>query len=444
MAGDAGRGPRWWRGSILAQPGYSYYLIAMLFGGTGFWVARIAQDWLLLQLTHNVATVGIASSLQFAPLLIFGLWGGAIADRFSVRNLVMIAQFTIGLSSTALGLLALTGHIRPWHVFVSAGMIGMAQVLEQPSRASLISQLAGVRLGQALSLNSIAFQATAFWGPALATLIIASVGTGYAFLTNAVGGFMTVLLYTRITTIRKPSRVQSAGTIRAGLVAIKETSQIAWTIVLIGVLSVNLFNMPLIYADMANKVFSTGVGGYSWYNTIAALGAIGGSLIAGWRRDPIRVRFLGINLFIMGSLAIIMSFSPSSLVFSGFAFVMAVLFMMQMLFSSGLVQLTADPSARGRIMSVYSMVFLGGQALSAPILGRVIDAIGSRATLALNGGIVMVGAVTVSLLIGRSTNQQLRWIDGRLRIIKRDEVFAQAASATQAQSATQAYSATQA
>ena len=418
-AGDAGRGPRWLRGTVVAQPGYLYYLVAMLFGGTGFWVARIAQDWLLLQLTNNVATVGIASSLQFAPLLIFGLWGGAIADRFNVRNLVMIAQATIGLSSATLGVLALTGNIKPWHVFVSAGVIGMAQVLEQPSRASLISQLSGVKLGQALSLNSIAFQATAFWGPALATIIIATVGTGYAFLTNAVGGFMTVLLYTRIKTVRKPSRVQSAGTIRDGLRAIRETSQIAWTIVLIGVLSVNLFNMPLIYADMANKVFSTGVSGYSWYNTIAALGAIGGALIAGWRRDPIRVRSLAVNLFAMGGMAMITAWSPNSLVFSGLIFGLAVLFMMQMLYSSGLVQLTADPSARGRIMSVYSIVFLGGQALSAPLLGRVIDTIGSRATLTINGAIVMVGAVVVSVLIGRSTRQKLIWFDRRLRITER-------------------------
>ena len=419
MAGDASRGTRWLRGSVLAQPGYRYYLAAMLFGGTGFWVARIAQDWLLLQLTNNVATVGIASSLQFAPLLIFGLYGGALADRFSVRNLVMIAQATMATSSTILGILALTGAIRPWHVFVAAGVMGMAQVLEQPARASLISQLAGPKLGQALSLNAITFQASAFWGPALATLIIHFYGTGWAFLVNAFGAFMTVVLYTRIRTVRAPSRVQSAGTIRDGLRSIRQTSEIAWTIVLIGVLSLNLFNMPLIYADMANTVFSTGVSGYSWFNTIAALGSIGGALIAGWRSDPIRIRSLAVNLFAMGGLAVAASTAPNVAVFSIFAFLLAVLFMMQLLFSSGLVQLTADPAARGRIMSVFSMVFLGGQALAAPILGRIIDAIGSRATLMVNGSIVMVGSVVVSLLIARSTGQKLIWSDRRLRITER-------------------------
>ena len=395
------------RASVLSRPGYWNYVVAMLFGGTGFWVARIAQDWLLLKLTNSLVMVGLAQALQNAPLLLLGLWGGVLADRFSSRTLLNIAQAGVALSAVALGLLTLTGHVRPWHVLAAAVFVGFTQVLEQPARASMVPLLSGPQLPQALSLNSVAFQGSGFWGPALSAILIGSVGTGWAFIANAAGCVVTLVLITRIRDLPAPVITGKRPTVGEGIATIRRTSQIAWTMVLVGVLSLTLLNMPVIYADMATHVFHEGVGGYSRFNSLAALGSVAGSLLAGRFVAPARLRVLTVSLAGIATLMVSAAVSPWPALFGAVILVASLLTVMFTLRASGLIQLSTAQAARGRVMSVYIIVLLGGQAIGGPVMGRFVDAVGGRTALLSSALVAATAAAALAWWMGRISGQTI-------------------------------------
>ncbi|HEX2856055.1 MAG TPA: MFS transporter [Propionibacteriaceae bacterium] len=393
------------RASVIARPGYWNYVVAMLFGGTGFWVARIAQDWLLLKLTNSLVMVGLAQALQNAPLLLLGLWGGVLADRFSSRTLLNIAQAGVGLSALTLGVLTLTGHVRPWHVLAAAVFVGFTQVLEQPARASMVPLLSGPQLPQALSLNSVAFQGSGFWGPALSAILIGSVGTGWAFIANAGGCVVTLVLISLIRELPAPVVTGHRPTVGEGIATIRRTSQIAWTMVLVGVLSLTLLNMPVIYADMATHVFHRGVNGYSQFNSLAALGSVAGSLLAGRFVTPIRLRLLTLSLAGIATLMVSAALSPWPALFGAIILLAALLTVMFTLRASGLIQMSTVQAARGRVMSVYIIVLLGGQAIGGPVMGRFVDAVGGRTALLSSALVAATASAVLAWWMARISGQ---------------------------------------
>ena len=395
------------RASVLSRPGYWNYVVAMLFGGTGFWVARIAQDWLLLKLTGSLVMVGLAQALQNAPLLLLGLWGGVLADRFSSRTLLKIAQAGAALSASTLGVLTLTGHIRPWHVLAAAVFVGFTQVLEQPARASMVPLLSGRQLPQALSLNSVAFQGSGFWGPALAAILIGSVGTGWAFVVNAAGCVVTLVLISGIRDLPAPVVASTRPTVREGFATIRGSSQIAWTMVLVAVLSLTLLNMPVIYADMATHVFHRGVAGYSQFNSLAALGSVAGSLLAGRFVAPARLRVLTLSLGGVAILMVAAAVSPWPALFGATILLASLLTIMFTLRASGLIQLSTAQAARGRVMSVYIIVLLGGQAIGGPLMGRFVDAVGGRIALLCSALVAATAATVLAWWMARTSGQTL-------------------------------------
>lgn len=395
------------RASVISRPGYWNYVVAMLFGGTGFWVARIAQDWLLLKLTDSLVMVGLAQALQNAPLLLLGLWGGVLADRFSSRTLLNIAQVGVGLVALTLGVLTLTGHVRPWHVLAAAVFVGFTQVLEQPARAAMVPLLSGPQLPQALSLNSVAFQGSGFWGPAIAAILIGSVGTGWAFVANAAGCVVTLVLISLIRDLPAPVVTGTRPTVAEGIATIRRTSQIAWTMVLVGVLSLTLLNMPVIYADMATHVFHRGVSGYSQFNSLAALGSVAGSLLAGRFVAPARLRVLTVSLGGIATLMVSAAVSPWPALFGAIILLASLLTVMFTLRASGLIQMSTAQAARGRVMSVYIIVLLGGQAIGGPVMGRFVDAVGGRTALLSSALVAAVAAASLAWWMGRISGQSL-------------------------------------
>ncbi len=393
------------RASVLTRPGYWNYVVAMLFGGTGFWVARIAQDWLLLKLTNSLVMVGLAQALQNAPLLLLGLFGGVLADRFSSRTLLLIAQSGVALSAVALGVLTISGEVRPWHVLAAAVFVGFTQVLEQPARAAMVPLLSGPKLPQALSLNSVAFQGSGFWGPALSAILIATVGTGWAFIANAAGCLVTIVLITLIRQLPVPLVTGSRPTVREGITTIRRTSQIAWTMVLVGVLSLTLLNMPVIYADMATHVFHQGIDGYGQFNSLAALGSVAGSALAGRFLAPARLRVLTISLGVIAVLMAAAALSPWPALFGAIILLAALMSVMFTLRASGLIQMSTVQEARGRVMSVYIIVLLGGQAIGGPIMGRFVDAVGGRTALMSSALVAAVAATILAWWMGHASGQ---------------------------------------
>ncbi|MYS11556.1 MFS transporter, partial [Streptomyces sp. SID6041] len=171
--------------SSLKVRNYRLFFTGAIVSNTGTWMARITQDWLVLSLTGSAAAVGITTALQFLPMLLFGLYGGVIADRYPKRRLLLVSQAALGLCGIALAVLTLSGHIQVWHVYLIAFLLGMVTVVDNPARQSFVSEMVGPdRLRNAVSLNSANFQSARLVGPAVAGVLIAGVGSGWAFLLN--------------------------------------------------------------------------------------------------------------------------------------------------------------------------------------------------------------------------------------------------------------------
>ncbi|WP_445271708.1 MFS transporter, partial [Streptomyces sp. DSM 41978] len=152
---------------------------------TGTWMSRITQDWLVLSLTGSATAVGITTALQFLPMLLFGLYGGVIADRLPKRQILLVSQAMLGLCGIALAVLTLTGAVEVWHVYLVAFLLGMVTVVDNPARQSFVSEMVGpAQLRNAVSLNSANFQSARLIGPAVAGVLITTVGSGWAFLLN--------------------------------------------------------------------------------------------------------------------------------------------------------------------------------------------------------------------------------------------------------------------
>ncbi|MGJ6980755.1 MFS transporter [Aestuariimicrobium soli] len=410
-----------WRRGALGEPGFARYLTAMLQGATGYWIARIAQDWLLLKLTGDVSAVGIAAALQFGPILIFGLWGGVLADKFNVRGLVAAAQLLQASGAFAVGAMALAGLVEPWHVYAAATVTGLSAVVEQPARSSMIVQLSGRHIAQGLSMNSIAFQAAGFWSPPVSAAIVAASGPGIAFIINGLGCCITAALVFRSPTADpRPRDAGERVTLRDGLRTIRETTEIGWTMVLLACVSLLGLAMPLVFAGMANTVFNTGIPGYSLFNSVMAVGCAAGSLLAGRTRGKARLRHLVLLLGTSSALIAIGSQAPNAYVYAALVIVHSVTITLFQLLSQALVQMSVDPVARGRVMGLYLLIAFGGMSVSQPVVGKVVDTIGARETQFVLACLMAVGTALAALAIGRFTGQKVR-VDRRgLRIQEPD------------------------
>jgi MFS family permease len=394
---------------------YRLFLSSQVVATTGLWMQRIAQDWLVLQLTGSVTAVGIAVALQFLPVLLFGLFGGVIADRYPKRILLIITQSAATLMALTLGVLALSGAVQVWHVYAVATVLGFVTVVDNPTRQVFVAELVGDHhIRNAVSLNSSVFQFGALLGPALSGLLIHAVGQGWSFLINAASCLVVVTMLIILrpknavgSAERMKNRTQPKGQLRAGLSYIRRTSEVGWSIVLVATMGLFGLNMPVILAAFADHVFVAGVGGYSLFNSLTALGAFTGAVLSARRREVLRLRTLVASLTVLGLVLMVASLAPVIWLFGA---VLVGAGLMTMLFLTGansLVQMSTDPALRGRVMSVYILVLLGGQAIGGPAVGWLIDHYGARPSMFLCGGMVALVATISGLAMARSSHLTL-------------------------------------
>ena len=393
--------------AALTVRNYRLFLSAQVIATTGLWMQRIAQDWLVLELSGSVAAVGIAVALQFLPVLIFGLFGGVLADRYPKRRLLMITQTTAAALATVLGLLALTGSAQVWHVYVIATLLGFVTVVDNPTRQVFVAELVGDRhVRNAVSLNSSVFQFGALVGPALSGVLIHAVGQGWSFLINAASCLVVVRMLAVIRlkpgTVTVPER--SPGQLRAGLRYLRDVSEIRWTVVLVATMGVLGLNMPVILAAFAKSEFSTGVGGYSLFNSLTAVGALSGALLSARRVGAVRLRTLVGLLCGYGGVLVVASRAPNIYLFGAFLVGCGLLTLLFLTGANTLVQLSSAPTLRGRVMSVYILVLLGGQAIGGPAVGWCIDHFGARSSMFACGGLIVLLAVGAGAAMARRSH----------------------------------------
>jgi MFS family permease len=378
---------------------------------TGTWMSRITQDWLVLSLTGSATAVGITTALQFLPMLLFGLYGGVIADRLPKRQILLVSQAMLGLCGIALAVLTLTGVVEVWHVYLVAFLLGMVTVVDNPARQSFVSEMVGpAQLRNAVSLNSANFQSARLIGPAVAGVLITTVGSGWAFLLNGLSFLAPLigLLMMRRDEMHASVTVPRAkGQLREGLRYVRGRPELIWPIVLVGFVGTFGFNFPIWLTAYADEIFDGGAGMYSFFNILMAAGSLVGALLSARRRST-RLRMLVIAGTAFGLLEIAASLSPSVWLFSILLVPIGMLGLTTNITANTSVQMAADPEMRGRVMSLYMMVFAGGTPVGAPIVGWISDTYGPRTGFAAGGAISVIAALGVGFALARVGGLRLK------------------------------------
>jgi len=381
--------------SALSNRNFRLFVTGQMVSNTGTWMQRVAQDWLVLSLTHQSGTaLGITTALQFLPMLLFTLWGGLLADRLPKRKVLVGTQAVMGAQALALGLLTVAGVAQVWHVYLLASVLGLAAALDTPVRQSFVSEMVGRRdLPNAVALGSATFNLGRVIGPAVAGVLIAAIGTGPVFLVNAASYLAVIagLLLMRPAELTPAERVlRGPGALREGLAYVRQRRELLLPIVIVGVVGTFGFNFQITSALMATRVYHSGPSGFGLLTTAFAVGSLVGALLSARRagstgsRPPLRLVValaLGFGVLEVGA-----GFAPSYASFFVLLIPTGLLAIAFATTANAFVQLGIEPMLRGRVMAIYLLAFVGGTPFGAPLLGWLAEVAGPRWSL-LGGGL---------------------------------------------------------
>ncbi|MET7617067.1 MFS transporter [Streptomyces sp. NPDC005408] len=397
--------------SSLKIRNYRLFATGQVVSNTGTWMQRIAQDWLVLSLTGSASAVGITIALQFLPMLLFGLYGGVLADRLPKRQLLVATQTAMGLTGLALAVLTLSGHVQVWHVYLTAFLLGLVTVVDNPARQSFVAEMVGPeQLANAVSLNSANFQSARLVGPAVAGVLITAVGSGYAFLLNGLSFIAPLagLLLMRNSELHKVERApRGKGQLREGLKYVAGRPELIWPIVLVGFIGTFGFNFPIWLSAFVNNVYHSGASTYGLLNTLMAAGSLAGALLAA-RRGTSRLRVLVVAAVLFGLLEIVTAFAPQFWIFAVLLVPIGMFGLTVNVTANSSIQMATEPAMRGRVMSLFMMVFVGGTPLGAPLVGWITDTYGPRIGFAAGGAVAMAAAIGVGVMLARVGGLRLK------------------------------------
>ncbi len=412
-----------WRETFasLRVPNYRRFAASNLVANTAVWMQRIAMDWLVLQLSGSVAAVGITVFMQFTPMLFFGLYGGVLADRYSKQRLLILTQSSAAALAALLAVLTLTGTIQVWHVYAISFTLGLVTVVDNPARQVFVNELVGpAYLRNAISLNSSIFQLGGLIGPALGGILITAVGGGWSFAINSaacVAVVLSLMTLDRSKLHASPAAPRGKGQLREGIRYVGRKPVIFWTVVMVAVLAVFAFNMPVFLAAYANDVFKVGAQGYGVFNALVAAGALTGAL-ASTRRTSVRLSMVVATAAALGIVQAAAGFAPDEVAFSLLLVGIGVGNLLFITAANSLVQMSSNVQIRGRVISLYILVLLGGQALGGPLMGWIVEALGPHTAMMISGLVPAAAAVVVALLIARHASLRLRFgLRGRRPVI---------------------------
>jgi len=365
----------------------------------GSWAQRIAQDWLVLELTNNNGTyLGLVTAVQFAPVLAFSLHGGKLADRFNKRKVLILTNVVGGAASLALGALVMTDRIALWHVFVLAGILGISTAIDAPVRQSFTTEVVGqTDLPNAVSLNSANFNAGRLVGPAISGGLIAAFGTGPSFIVNGLSYFFVIaaLMNLNEKAFFHLDRPKSDGSIREGIAYAKARPDIYVVMLMVFFLATFGLNFQIFNALMATQEFGLGPASFGLMGTFIAIGSLSGA-IGSARLE----RFRNTKFVIKGGIAfsisiMVLSIIPSYSLYILWLPICGVTALTTLVSANSIVQTSTDPAIRGRVMGLYLLIFMGGTPFGSPLIGATTDLVGIRPTIVICGGISLAASLYI-------------------------------------------------
>jgi MFS family permease len=387
---------------------YRLFFFGQLVSVSGTWMQQLAQDWLVLQLTDRPLPVGITTALQFSPVLLLGIWGGLVADRIDKRRLLLTTQGVMGALALALGILTATGSVRLWMIYLLALLLGCATSFDMPARQAFVTEMVGPdHLSNAVGLNSAVFNCGRIIGPAAAGVLIGIVGIAPAFMVNAFSYLAVIagLLLMRPGDLFRNKPVErSDGQVRDGLRYVWATPTLRSTLLLMSVVATLGLNFRVTLPLLARFTFDGGPDLYGLLASTVAAGSVVGALATASRSRPTRAMLLwSVTVFGVASLLAAVAASPLieaivlvPLGFSSIAW---------MATANSTVQLGSAPEMRGRVMSIYGLLFLGSAPLGAMLVGWLSEHYGPRSSLVL-GGVSSLAAVAVAALADRRARRR--------------------------------------
>jgi MFS family permease len=365
----------------------------------GSWAQRIAQDWLVLELTDNNGTyLGLVTAVQFAPVLFFSLHGGKFADRFNKRKVLILTNIMGGAASLGLGVLVITDLIALWHVFALAAVLGISTAIDAPVRQAFTTEVVGQSdLPNAVSLNSANFNAGRLIGPAISGGLIAAFGTGPSFIVNGLSYFFVIaaLLNLNEKAFFNLDRPKSDGSIREGIAYAKARPDIYVVMLMVFFLATFGLNFQIFNALMATQEFGLGPASFGLMGTFIAIGSLSGA-IGSARLERFRNTKFVIKGGILFSISIMtLSIIPNYTLYILWLPICGVTALTTLVSANSIVQTSTDPAIRGRVMGLYLLIFMGGTPFGSPLIGTTTELLGIRPTIALCGGISLAASVII-------------------------------------------------
>jgi MFS family permease len=399
----------------LRERNYRLFASGQIVSLIGTWMQRVAQDWLVLELSgKDPIALGIAAALQFLPTLFLSLWAGVLADRMDKRKLLMLLQASMGICALGLGLLDVTGVAQLWQVYIFCLVLGCFSAVETPVRQSFVIEMVGKgQVTNAVALNSMTFNLARIVGPAIAGVLITLIGTGWVFVLNFVSfvGVLTGLALMDASRLHRGTPApRERGQLLAGLRYVRGRPDLVMLMVLVFLVSTFGMTFFTTLAVAAANVFHQDASGYGLLSTMLAVGTLAGATMAARRstRGRPRLRMLFIGGLVFGALEIVLGVMPTYLAFGLMLIPIGVALMTFTTTANSTVQLSVTPEMRGRVMGLYMLVFLGGNPIGGPLTGWLADAFGGRAPFIAGGIVSLVATIACALILMRRADISLR------------------------------------
>src|SRR4051812_49131942 len=379
---------------------FRVFFLGQLVSMCGSWMQIVAQGWLVLRLSDNSgAALGLVTALQFLPVLLIGAWSGVVVDRFDKRKLLMVTQSFAAVLAGILAVLTLTGVVQLWTVYLLAFLTGFVTAFDNPARQTFVSDLVGPDdLSNAIGLNSAMFNLARIAGPALAGVLISLVDVGPCFALNAVS-FVAVIISLLMMhsdhLVAHVPVVRAKRQVREGLSYVWHTPELRSTLLVMAVVGTLAFNFQVVVPLLAKLSFHGNAGTYGLLSSVMGAGSLVGALVTASRHKPtpkvLLVSCVSFGVFMLGA-----SMAPSlGLALPLFALT-GGMSMMFMATANSTLQLTATPSMRGRVMALYTLVFLGSTPIGGPLIGLISQHFGPRVGFGIGGAAAVVAGMVAS------------------------------------------------
>jgi MFS family permease len=382
----------------LRHRNYRLFFFGQIISLSGTWMQMVAQSWLVYRLTGSVALLGLIGFASQFPIFLLTAFGGAVADRYSRRRILIFTQAFAMATASVLAFLTLFGLVEVWHLFALATVSGIVNAFDIPARQSFVMDMVGRDdLLNAVALNSSVFNGARIIGPAIAGVLVAAVGEGWCFFGNAVSyiavltGLFAMSIAPKILPQKKGSALEK---IKEGFVFVARTKPIRSLMLLLGLVS--LMGMPyaVLMPIFADEILHGGVRGLGILMGASGSGALAAALTLAAKKNLKGLgRWVAVSSGVFGVFLILFSLSKtfwlSALLLVPIGFSM----MLQMASSNTLVQAMVPDELRGRVMAVYSMMFMGMAPIGALLAGSVANYLGAPNTVALGGAMCIVGSI---------------------------------------------------